>query len=148
KANAVVHDAVGARVTIVPDRPGYPGPGASGLTDGLLAEGEEASSAGWVGWERPGTIEVALDLAQPTKGTKLGGHFLRAARVELPMQVEFAVSEDGKVFRTVATVLEPDGRRQRGWYTAAVDAVTASRVRIRVTAGGNWTYLDEVAVNP
>jgi tRNA A-37 threonylcarbamoyl transferase component Bud32 len=146
--NAVPHEAVGARVTIVPDKPGYLGTSVRGLADGLLAEGEEVSSPGWMGWERPGTVEVTLDLAQPTKVTKLAAHFLRAVRVELPVQVELSVSEDGKVFRTVATVLQPEGRRQRGWYTAAVDAVTASRVRVRATPGGDWIYLDEVAVNP
>jgi hypothetical protein len=149
KPKPPAHDAVGARVTIVPDPPGYPGPGAKGLTDGLLAIGDDADSAGWVGWHRSaGPIEVTLDLAQPTKVTRLGAHFLRALRVGLPMQVEFAVSEDGKQFRTVATVLERDGLPQRGWYTAAVDAVTARRVRVSATPGGEWTYLDEVAVNP
>jgi hypothetical protein len=51
---AVEHDAIGAKVTIIPDRPGYPGPGPKGLADGLLADGDEAGSAGWIGWERGG----------------------------------------------------------------------------------------------
>jgi hypothetical protein len=62
--------------------------------------------------------------------------------------VELAVSEDGKEFRTVVPVLEADGLRQRGWFTAEVEAVTARRVRVRVTPGGDWTLLDEVVVNP
>jgi tRNA A-37 threonylcarbamoyl transferase component Bud32 len=143
------HDAVGARVTIVPDRPGRLGPGAAGLADGLLAEGDEAGSAGWVGWERgAGPVQVTLDLARPTKVTKLGAHFLRARGVTLPVEVAFAVSEDGKEFRTVATLSERDGLGQRGWYTAALEAVTARRVRVSATPGADWLYLDEVAVNP
>jgi hexosaminidase len=62
--------------------------------------------------------------------------------------VEFAVSEDGKEFRTVSTLSERDGLAQRGWYTAEVEAVTARRVRVRATPGAQRMYLDEVAVNP
>jgi tRNA A-37 threonylcarbamoyl transferase component Bud32 len=149
KVPTVAHDAVGARVTIVPDQAGHPGPGARGLADGLLAEGDEATSAGWVGWQRGvGPVEVTLDLVRPTKVTKLGAHFLRAVGVALPTRVEFAVSEDGKEFRMVAALSEGDGVGQRGWYTAVVEAVTARRVRVRATPGADWMFLDEVAVNP
>jgi hypothetical protein len=149
KVPAVAHDAIGARVTIHPDRPRIPGPGALGLADGLLAEGDEASSGGWVGWDRSASpVEVTLELARPTKVTKIGAHFLRAAHVALPTRVEFAISENGRDVRTVATVAEADAQRQRGWYTAAVTAVTARAVRVRATLGDGSAYLDEVAVNP
>jgi hypothetical protein len=62
--------------------------------------------------------------------------------------VEFAVSEDGKEFRTVAALSERDGVAHRGWYTAVVEAVTARRVRVRATPGAQRMLLDEVAVNP
>src|SRR5262249_54014814 len=118
---AVVHDAVGARVAIVPDSPSPPGAGARSLADGLLAEGDEATSKGWVGWEpSAGPVQVTLDLNKPTKVTKLGAHFLRATSVTLPVQVEFFVSDDGKTFERVATLAEADGVPQRGWFTAAV----------------------------
>jgi hypothetical protein len=147
---AVTHDVIGARVTIIPERPGYPGPGPKGLTDGFLADGDEAGSAGWVGWERGGQkIRVLLDLDRPTKVRSLGAHFLRAAGgIALPARVEFAVSDDGKAFRTVATVLQKAGGEQRGWYTAAVETLTTQHVRVSPTPGGDWTFLDEVAVNP
>jgi hypothetical protein len=145
----VAHDAVGARVTIVPDPPGILGPGARGLADGLLASGDEADSTGWVGWEpAAGPVKVTLKLPRPTKVTRVGAHFLRAAHVTLPVQVEFAVSEDGQEYRTVATVLERDGLAQRGWYTAVVEEVTASRVRVRAVPGTEKMLLDEVVVNP
>jgi hypothetical protein len=119
------------------------------LTDGLLAQGEEAASTGWVSWEpSAGPVQVTLDLARPTKVTRIGAHFLRAIRVALPARVEFAVSEDGKEFRTVATLSERDGEAQRGWYTAEVEAVTARRVLVRATPGVGRMSLDEVAVNP
>jgi serine/threonine protein kinase len=146
---ALVHDAVGARVTIVPDPPALLGPGAQGLADGLLAAGDEPTSAGWVGWEpRVGPVQVTLELAKPTEVTRLGAHFLRATYITLPVRVEFSVSENGLDFRTVATVEERDGTARRGWYTAAVAAATARWVRVRATPGIYRMLLDEVAVNP
>jgi hexosaminidase len=147
---AVRHDAVGARVTLTPERAGYPGPGAKGLADGFLAAGDEAGSAGWVGWARGGgPIQVQLDLGRPVQVRSLGAHFLRAGGgVALPARVELAVSDDGKDFRTIATVLEQDGARRRGWYLAEVAGVAARHVRVRPTLGGEWTFLDEVVVNP
>src|SRR5262249_56630013 len=84
----IEHDAIGARVTLVPDA--AIGPGPKGLVDGKLADGDEAASTGWVGWERgAGPVQVTLDLKKPTKVTKLGAHFLRASNVALPTQVQF-----------------------------------------------------------
>jgi N-acetyl-beta-hexosaminidase len=146
----IAHDAIGARVTFMPDRPGYPGPGAKGLTDGFLAEGDEAGSAGWVGWERSApTIRIQLDLGQPRRIKSLGAHFLRAGGgVALPACVELAVSDDGQAFRTVATIKEKHGTVQRGWYVAEVEGVTARHVRVSPRPGGDWTFVDEVVVNP
>jgi tRNA A-37 threonylcarbamoyl transferase component Bud32 len=146
---AVAHDAVGAQVTIVPEPSVLMVPGARVLADGLLADGDEATSTGWVSWEpSAGPVEVTLALDRPTKVTRVASHFLRATHVALPVRVEFAVSEDGKEFRTVATLLERDALAQRGWYTAVVEAVTARRVRVRATPGSARMCLDEVAVNP
>jgi hypothetical protein len=91
---------------------------------------------------------VTLDLEKPTKVTRLGAHFLRAAHVDVPVKVEFSVSADGKDFRLVATGDEADGTASRGWFTTAVEAVTVRRVRIRATPGVSRMLLDEVAVNP
>jgi hypothetical protein len=91
---------------------------------------------------------VTLDLARPTKVTRIAAHFLRAIGIGLPVRVEFAVSEDGKEFRTVATLLERDGEAHRGWYTAVVEGVMARRVLVRATPGIHRMSLDEVAVNP
>jgi hypothetical protein len=150
QAPPVEHDAIGAKVTIVPDKSGYPGPGAKGLTDGLLADGDEAGSAGWIGWERrEQPLQVDVDLGRSLEIHSLGGHFLRAAGgIFLPASVELAVSDDGKDFRKVATVADKAGVLQRGWYVAEVKVTTARYVRMRAVAGGDWTFLDEVVVNP
>jgi hexosaminidase len=144
------HDAIGAKVTVIPAQPGYPGPGAQGLTDGYLADGDEAGSAGWVGWERGGPpVQVMVDLGRPKTIKTVGAHFLRAAGgIGFPTYVEMAVSDDGKTFRKVATVTAEHGTRQRGWYVAAVKGVRARHLRISPAAGGDWTFFDEVVVNP
>ena len=145
----VEHDAVGARVTLIPDAPGYAGPGPKGLTDGLLAAGDESGSAGWVGWLGGDKVQVILDLGKPTRITSLGAHFLRAAGgVALPARVELAVSDDGKDFRTVGAVTDHEGAARRGWYVVEVEAVTARHVRVTATPGGDWTFVDEAVVNP
>jgi hexosaminidase len=149
KLASVTHDAVGARVTFSPDQPGYAGPGPRGLTDGFL--GEEAGPSGWVGWERgPEPIRVLLDLDRPKVIRGLGAHFLRAGGgIGLPKRVEFALSEDGRAYRHAVTITDKTGAGQRGWYTAAVEPLTARYVRMTVaTPGGDWTFLDEVMVNP
>jgi hypothetical protein len=119
------------------------------LTDGFLADGDEAGSAGWIGWERGRPIHVLIDLGKPTKITSVGGHFLRAAGgIGFPARVDFSISDDGKSFRKVATVLLKKGSAQRGWYIASVKGVMARHVRINPTPGSDWTFLDEVVVNP
>jgi hexosaminidase len=150
KLPSVLHDAIGAKATLLPAQPGYYGPGPRGLTDGLLADGDQSGSSGWVGWTRDGKpIEIRLDLGKPIRLTQLAAHFLRSAGgVSLPRQVEYAVSEDGKAFRTLATIDEKAGGAARGWYVANVAATTARYLRLRVTAAGDWTFTDEVAVNP
>jgi hexosaminidase len=144
------HDGVGAAVTLSPDRPGYYGPGPQGLSNGFLAAGDESSSAGWVGWEGKQTrIVITLDLGKPTRIKRLGGHFLRASGgITLPTKVQFAVSNDGKAFRPVATVADKAGIRERGWYLAKVPGIKARYICVTPTPGGDWTFIDEVAVNP
>ena len=149
KVPAVPHDAVGAKVTIEPELPGYPGPGPKGLTDGLLSDGDHPSSAGWVGWVRDGQpVHVTLDLGVAKRITHLSAHFLRSdGGIFYPEKVEFAVSDDSKMFRKIAEVSGKDGGLARGWFRADVTAVTARHVRLTAMAGGDWSFLDEVAVN-
>jgi hexosaminidase len=143
------HQAVAAAVTIEPEKPGYHGPGAAGLTDGFLAAGNDFAFPGWVGWANDGQpLSITLDLGRPTALRRVSPHFLRSAGgVFPPQQVAFSVSDDGETFRPVATVSGESGIRQRGWFTAELDDVMARYVRINPTPGGDWTFVDEVAVN-
>ncbi len=149
KVPGLRHDAVGAKVTITPEKPGYPGPGAKGLADGLLSDGDETGSAGWVGWERRGRpVEVVLEMPKAVRVTRAAAHFLRSSGgVALPARAEFAVSLDGKRWRDIGAVIEKDGARARGWYLVKTEAAEAKFVRLRATHGGDWVFLDEVTVN-
>lgn len=98
------HLAVGARITTSPpaDRR-YPGTGPSSLVDGLL--GSSAHGDGlWQGWWGP-DVEVQLDLGRAQQVERLGVRFLQNVRswIVLPAQVEFAVSNDGREWRVLAT---------------------------------------------
>jgi hypothetical protein len=150
KLPSVPHDALGAKVTFLPAQPGYFGPGPRGLTDGLLAEGDESGSSGWVGWARDGQpIEIRVDLGKQVRLTRVAAHFLRSAGgVALPKQVEYAVSDDGKAFRSLTTIDEKAGGTARGWYVGDAPGTMTRYLRLRVTAAGDWTFVDEVAVNP
>ncbi|MDB5311051.1 MAG: hypothetical protein JWO38_5253 [Gemmataceae bacterium] len=146
----VRHAAVGAAVTFTPTQPGYYGPGPKGLTDGLHAEGDEAASAGWVGWERGGEpVRVVVDLGQAVKVRSLAGHFLRAGGgIDVPDTVSFELSADGKEYTPAGRVGHKTGLLRGGWFVADVPDTSARFVRLTATAGGDWTFLDEVAVNP
>jgi hexosaminidase len=150
KATRLPHDAIGAQVTIHPDQPGYFGPGPLGLTDGLLAAGDSSGDPGWVGWEgESARIEIAIDFGKSVGIRSVSPHFLRSGGgVELPRSVEIALSDDGTRYMPAAVVEKESGRRRRGWYRAELPAPrTARYLRVSPAPGGEWTFIDEVAVN-
>jgi hexosaminidase len=149
RAPVLAHDAVGAAVTLSPQNPGYFGPGAKGLTDGLLSVGDEAGSPGWVGWEGQTTqIQIDVDLGRAKRIRSVGAHFLRAAGgIALPRTVDFSVSTHGKAYHSVAHVSAEFGSAHRGWYRADVDSITARYLRVRPIPAGDWTFVDEVGIN-
>lgn len=146
----IKHKGRGWKVTIEPNDPGYFGPGPSGLTDGYLASGYNFHFPGWVGWEatRPAP-QVTLESPQPTRIDSVAVHALRSpGGVDLPKSVEILASVDGRSFLPVTTISGQEGLRSRGWYTAQTKSVMAKFLRITAQHGGDWTFLDEIAVNP
>lgn len=89
---------------------------------------------------------------------ELAAHFLQQKRlgVFLPSQVEFAVSDDGKSFRTVATLAHDVPRSEAGplMRTIAADNLDLTARYVRVLAhktgavGRDWLFVDEILVNP
>ena len=104
-AGILKHLALGKAVTLAtPADPRHPGIGAAGLTDGVR-NNLETGAYSWMGFEGVDFVaEVDLDRALTIR--RFGADFYQFVQgsVFLPRLVEFSVSDDGKTFRTVATV--------------------------------------------
>ncbi|HET6246573.1 MAG TPA: family 20 glycosylhydrolase [Tepidisphaeraceae bacterium] len=147
KVTAIAHDAIDATVTFSRE-PATAGPGPRGLTDGLLAAGDDYSDPGWVGWSGP-PMEITLDLHRAKLIRTITPHALNSGGgVELPAKVDVLLSDDGTNFHRAAALTRSDGLKQRGWYVAEINPPREARyVRLVVTQQAEWTYFDEIAVN-
>ncbi len=145
----LAHAAIGAKITIEPDRPGYFGPGAEGLVDGLLAASNNFDQPGWVGWQNFGQpIKIRLDFpaAMPVQNVAL--HTLRSAGgVFPPREVVVNLSTDGTSFKPAATIANAEGMSQRGWFSADLDGREVRSVELVIQHDRDWTFLDEIVVN-
>lgn len=144
----IKHAAIGSRVTSTPELTGsYAGGGLPSLVDGYLAEGDDYSSAGWAGWLNT-DVEINIDLGSSTPIERVGGRFARGRfGLNLPKSVEFFASSDGKSYQSLGTVDAKAAGRERGWYAITPNGVTARYLRVKTISGGDWTFLDEIAVN-
>ena len=164
----VKHVAVGKPVVYASfPSPRYPGGGRGGLTDGFQAERkapyyEDLNWQGFWGVD----LDVTIDLGQPTPLTVLRSDYLQrvGSGIYLPARVQYAVSDDGRQFRTVAT-LEHDTPTKQPWplvrsFEAKLTGVTARHIRVHAAsvrtipaglpAAGQkaWLFVDEIVVNP
>lgn len=155
------HDAIGKPVvSFTKPVSTFRGLGALGLTDGLidLAVARDA----WMGYLGE-NFEAVVDMQKPTAIKKLAATFFQSNRddVYLPVQVEFAVSDDGKEFKTVATVKPAIAPSEAGPLTSMLASdkldVTARYVRVKATNIGKipdskdkdaYMFVDEILVNP
>ena len=149
RLTALPHAAAGALVTLDPPRPGYFGPGPSGLTDGYLAATNDFSAAGWVGWQNFGQpVTATLDLGEVKEVRNIAAHFLRSAGGVFPPQsVTMALSEDGSDYRDVGAAEKAVAEGRRGWYVVELPGESARFVRLTIAHSADWTFVDEVAVN-
>jgi len=160
------HAAMGASVEVnVPLNPRYAGKsGVATLVDGELAtEGYGGGLAlGFEGLD----VEFTIQLDEPIQVRTLAADFVQATEpaVYLPVSVDFAVSENGTNFRTVATVKPKAAEQDKGPLHERIQVtdldLKAKAVRIRVANGGTvppdhrapqalrWTFISEVLVNP
>ena len=159
----VVHLASGLRPALVsPFSPKYDGGGEAALTDGLLGA-KDASDDRWQGFEGV-DLEAVLDLGRARTVRGLTTHCLQNINswIFLPASVEFAVSEDGREFETVATV-ENDVPPREAAVTVKTFAARFEPRRVRFVrvlarsvatlpdwhygAGGKaWLFADEIVV--
>jgi hexosaminidase len=144
------HAAIDATISIDPERPGYYGPGPAGLVDGVLAATNDFSAPGWVGWENRGTpVTINLDLGREQELRQVVVHCLRSAGgVGLPQQVELTVSDDGIDYRDAGRTSGEEAAGERGWFVVEPASTSARYLRLTLTHGADWTFVDEIAVNP
>jgi hexosaminidase len=161
----VAHGAVGKTVRLAtPIDPRYPGGGPAGLVDGFVGMADHTAPE-WLGLEGPDLV-ATVDLGKPMEINSLGAAFLQSTGVGifLPRQVEFAVSDDGNTFTTVATVKPKISEREPGPLRSVLTADTQDTkgryVRVRGENIGKipdwhraagrraWLFVDEVLVNP
>ena len=132
------------------------------LVDGLKGSADHTDGH-WTGFL--GTdMEAIIDLNETKTFTRLSTSFVQhiGYRVFLPVQVEFAVSDDGRSYRTVDVVTNPNPFGAEGILTHEVAAqlpVTRARyVRVRAKNVGvspakypsagqkTWLMVDEIKV--
>lgn len=159
----VVHLASGLRPVLgSPFSPKYDGGGEAALTDGLLGT-KDAADGRWQGFEGV-DLEAVIDLgkARDVRGLTTRGLQNINSWIFLPTAVEFAVSEDGREFETVATVANDVPEREAAVTVKAFAArFEPRRVRfVRVLArsvgtvpdwhygagGKAWLFTDEIVV--
>jgi len=161
----IEHGAVGKTVKLAaPIDPRYPGGGPAGLVDGFVGMADHTAPE-WLGLEGPDLV-ATVDLGKRSTVNRLGAAFLQSTGVGifLPRRVEFAVSDDGNTFNTVATVTPKISEREPGPLRSVLIAdelVTQGRyVRVRAENVGEipdwhraagrraWLFVDEILVNP
>lgn len=157
------HLASGRAVEIVP-APGAKYPGSSGnltLTDGLLANAD-AHDAAWQGYEGD-DAQWTIDLGEKKRVETVNAGFLVATAqwVFPPDSLTVSVSDDGKDFREVARVAEPQPTRHLSNFIRRLEVKVDKKARfVRISAKNigvcpdwhqgkgqkAWMFADEVMV--
>jgi hypothetical protein len=143
--------------------PRHPGLGPASLTDGELSEGD-CRMPQWMGFFGA-DLDATVDLGRPETIHRLGASFLQSVDVGifLPVEVTFAVSDDGRTFRDVAAVKHGVSLREAGPLMRTLEKdgldLRARYVRVRARNVGltpdwhpakgakAWLFADEVMVN-
>ena len=123
------------------------------LTDGKFGV-EDYTDKNWLGFEKK-DIVATIDMGTEQTIKRLAARFLtyKLKNIFLPTSVEFSVSEDGKNFKTLKTVIMDQYLNDR--YDCWIDMATADHlnenarfVRVYAINGiGQWIFADEILVN-
>ena len=149
--NAVSHDALGKPVQLGgPYSAQYPGGGDQALTDGLIGL-ESHSNPAWQAFQNSdldATIDMGQSITAPTIQIRFFYH--PPLGIQLPKQVKFAVSTDGKSFKEVASVTPevPKQAAQPSITSVKLQGASGRYWRVHATSGGEWLFVDEIQVNP
>ena len=165
-ARAEPHAAVGRDVALnVPLNPRYPGSaGAQTLTDGVTGSAQ-FGTGDWLGLEGP-DIEATITFARELHVQVLAADFLQitAPAIFMPASVDFAVSENGTNFHTIATLKPktPEDEKSPTVERVLLEGLDlhVRAVRVRAANRGGvpswhrapqalaWIFISEILVNP
>lgn len=159
----VEHLAVGKKVTLKqPFSAKYLGIGPNGLIDGVLCISNFREDC-WHAYEGE-DLEAVIDLGKSTRISSISSSYYReiGSWIFFPLQVEYALSSDGKNFAVVGRVKNEaptdEDTKGRKDMTLTMTAQQARYVRVRAKsqgtcpdwhsgAGGKaWLFVDEVVV--
>ena len=162
KVTSKKHLAMFKPVTLTtPANPRYRNGDGGALTDGLM--GSEDFHMNWLGWQGE-DMEAVIDLGRSVKLTKFSADFVQNidAWIFPPLDVEYAVSDDGKNFQQVAFVKNEAPERKAGafiqTFSADIKPQHARYVRMKAHnrktcplwhggAGGlAWIFNDEIVI--
>jgi len=161
----IAHAAVGKKLTLTHayDKR-YPAGGDTALVDGVLGT-VDYHDGSWQGYHGK-DLEAVIDLGRERAISSVASRYLQTTSVGiyLPVEVEYAVSRDGKAFTVAAKVKSTVSQREAGplieAFTASLRDVTARYLRVRAWSVGKipdwhqarglpaWLFVDEILVDP
>jgi hypothetical protein len=146
------HDAISKPATFVfPPSESFAG---GNITDGKSGQ-EDYTDKNWLGFEKKDLIAI-VDMGKKLPVKSISARFLsyKQKNIFLPTSVEFSISDDGKIFRTLETVQMDQVFYDR--YDCWIDIALAGNldenaryIRVYAINGmGQWIFADEIMVNP
>ncbi len=160
--SGITHLAKSKRVSLaVPASPKYHAGDESSLTNGI--KGWDDYHMHWLGFEGE-DMEATIDLGTIQTVTSISTDFLQDIEswVFMPLRVEFSISEDGRLYRTVGEVMNTVPAEKFGAviapFAVQFESSKARFVRVRAVnmkkcpawhkgAGGKaWIFIDEITV--
>ena len=130
------------------------GGGLASLTNGW--QGGYNFTDGWQGYDKC-DFEAVVDLEEEITIEQISANFmqLKTENIFLPDKVEFAISNDNKIFKTVASICPDIELKNMTQVIKSFVATTTPHqgryVRIiahNATKNKNWQFIDSIMVNP
>jgi len=161
----VSHAAVGKKLTLTHAYDNrYPAGGETALVDGLLGT-EDFHDGLWQGYYGR-DLDAVIDLGEARAISSVSSRYLQTTSVGiyLPVEVEYAVSPDGKEFTVAARVKNTVSEKEAGplieAFAATLQGVRGRYLRVRARSIGKipghhrarglpaWLFVDEILVDP